>query len=132
MLNNELDDKTIAILDGDVYVTSEEKAERIGEVITGQAYASKRESALRAILQYQLPAHQKPEMLPEDNEIRLALNEIGIVDDDHRYIDDAIERLDLDYQVGLAKFVHFFSKTEQWDEFIFPVRGWIEQVMQDM
>lgn len=145
VLNNELDDKTIAILDGDVYVTSEEKAERIGEVITGQAYASKRESALKAILQYQLPAHQKPEMfireailalsddiLPEENEIRLALNEIGIVDDDHRYIDDAIERLDLDYQVGLAKFVHFFSKTEQWDEFIFLVRGWIEQAMQNM
>ncbi len=48
--------KTIAILDGDLYISEAEKMERIQSVITGQAYDYQRQQVLHAILQYQLPA----------------------------------------------------------------------------
>lgn len=145
VLNNELDEKTVAILDGDVYVSQQDKEARINDVITGQAYAPQRAQVLNSVLQYQLPPQKKPEMfiresilslaynvLPEENEIRLVLNEIGVVDDDHDYVDDAIRRLDLEYQVGVSRIIDLFSKSEQWDNYIHPVREWLESVLRTM
>lgn len=142
VLNDDLSEKVIAVLDGDVYTSEPEKIHRINEVITGQAYATQREQVLRAILQYNLPEHQKPELfirdtilalsydiLPEQNEFRIVLNDIGVVDDDHKYIDDAIKRLDMEYQVGLSKVVDLFAKSEEWDDYIAPVRVWIESIL---
>ena len=70
--------------------------------------------------------------MPEDNEFRIALNEIGIVDNTHRYIDDAIKRLDMDHQVGLSKIVEFFSKTDVWNDFTDPLRNWLETAIHDI
>lgn len=72
------------------------------------------------------------DILPEQDEFRIVLNEIGIVDDDHKYIDDAIRRLDIDYQVGLAKVVEWFSKTSQWDDFISPIKSWLEAKIENL
>lgn len=145
VLNNELGTKTIAILDGDLYISEAEKMERIQSVITGQAYDYQRQQVLHAILQYQLPAQTSPEsfirnsilalpnhVFPEHNEFRIVLNEIGIVDNTHRYIDDATRRLDMDYQVGLSKIVEFFSKTDEWNDFSALVRNWIETAIRDI
>ena len=145
VLNNDLGTKTIAIIDGDRYTSEFEKIERIQSVITGQGYDNQRQQVLHAILQYQLPAETSPEsfirssilalpnhVLPEHNEFRLVLNEIGIVDDTHRYIDDAIRRLDMDYQVGLSKIVEIFSKTDEWNDFSALVRNWIETAIRDI
>ncbi len=142
VLNADLDDKTIAVLDGDVYISELEKIERIKEVVTGQAYDSQREQVLHSILQYSLPASQKPELfirntilslsqdiLSEQDEFRIVLNEIGIVEDDHKYIDDAIKRLDMDYQVGLSKIVDLFSKSEEWERYIASVYEKLESIL---
>lgn len=142
VLNNDLGSKTIAVLDGDVYISEAEKMQRIQAVITGQAYDSQRRQALHAILQYNLPANQKPEVfirnailelpnkiLPEYNEFRIVLDQIGVVDNDHKYVDDAISRLDMDYQVGLSKIIELFAKSEEWDEFSAPIREWIASAL---
>lgn len=142
VLNAELNDKTIAVLDGDVFTSESEKTARIKEVITGQAYDLQREKVLHAILQYNLPEHQKPELfirntilslshdiLSEQNEFRIVLNDIGIVDDDHKYIDDAIKRLDMDYQVGLSKIVDLFSKSDKWKQYIALVYQWLDSIL---
>jgi hypothetical protein len=106
VLNAELDDKMVVVMDGDVYVSEQDKIDRIKEVITGQAYITQRDEVLHAILQYNLPQQQKPELfirngvlslsreiLPDQHEFRIVLNEIGVVEDDHKYIDDAIGRI---------------------------------------
>lgn len=145
VLNNEDTGKTLAVLDGDVYKTQDEKEHRIQAVITGQGLDEKRAQVLSCISQYNLPAGQKPELfirnsilalsdaiLPSYDEFRIVLNEIGIVDDDHKYIDDAIERLDLDYKVGLSTVVKWFAKTEYWETYTLPVRTWIEAALQEI
>lgn len=145
VLNAELGNKTIAVLDGDVYTTEGEKVTRINEVITGQGYARQREQMLHAILQYKLPENQKPELLirnailslpsnilPEENELRLVLNEIGVVDDHHKYVDDAIRRLDMEYHVGLSKIIELFAKSEHWDDYISPIRNWLQPILHNL
>lgn len=143
VLNDNLDVKTIAVLDGDVYTTEDEKVARIKEIVTGQAYEPQRKQILQAIIQYHLPENQKPEsfirnsvislprnILSEQNEFRLVLDEIGVVDDDHKYVDDAIKRLAMDYQVGLSKIIELFAKSESWEDYISPVRNWLEAVLK--
>lgn len=145
VLNNELSNTTVAVLDGDMFKTEQEKIDRIKEVVTGQGYNAQRQQVLGAILQYQLPQDKNPEayirdsilalpnnILADEDEIRIVLNEIGIVDDKHDYIDDAIKRLDMDYQVGLSKMVALFAKTEQWDNFILQIRNWLELALQNI
>ena len=145
VLNGEDVSKTIAVLDGDVYVSVEDKQNRINQVITGQAYNAERSKVLNAVLQYDLPPNQKPEMfirtailglpyeiLPDYDEYRIVLEQIGIVDDDHKYIDDAIKRLDMDYQVGLAKMVDLFSKSTQWDTYTTPIKDWLATTIADL
>ena len=145
VLNNELSNTTAAVLDGDMFKTEQEKSDRIKKVVTGQGYNAQRQQVLEAILQYQLPQDKNPEayirdsilalpnnILADEDEIRIVLNEIGIVDDKHDYIDDAIKRLDMDYQVGLSKMVALFAETKQWDNFIKQIRNWLELALKNM
>lgn len=146
VLNHDLDENTTAaIIDGDVYKTEQEKINRIKQVVTGQHFEAERTQVLRSILQYQLPDNSRPEafirsailsldedVLPWNSELRLVLNEIGVVDDDHNYIDDAIRRLDLGYDVGLSRVVELFSKTTQWNDFVLPIRQWLTNAIQNI
>jgi hypothetical protein len=71
-------------------------------------------------------------ILPTTDELRIVLDEIGMVDDRHKYIDDAISRLELDRQVGLAKIIDYFAKTSEWDDFISPIKEWLDRTMSTL
>ena len=138
-LNGTLNAKTIAVLDGDVYKTEEEKTRRIQEVLTGQTYQPQREQVLRAILQYDLPTDIKPEsyirnailalpeeILPANAEARQVLRDIGVLDDEHGYINIAIERMGFTYETGLSEIINLFAKSDQWNNFTLPIRQWLQ------
>ena len=138
-LNGTLNSKTIAVLDGDVYKTVEEKAGRIQEVLTGQTYQPQREQVLQAILQYDLPTGIKPEsyirdsilalpeeILPTNAEVRQVLHDIGVLEDEHGYISIAIERMGFTYEVGLSEFINLFAKSDRWSNFTLPIRQWLQ------
>lgn len=141
VLNSALDDKTIAVLDGDVYKTSEDKIDRIRKVITGQNYQLEREKVLNAMLQYNLPEGITPEkfihdailrlpreILSENDENRRALNDVGVLEDEHKYINAAIERRGLEYKVGVYQIIDLFAKCAEWADFTAPIRQWMQTV----
>ena len=143
-LDDNLDEKTIAVLDGDVYKTDEDKMEQIQRIITGHQMEDKWSSVLHAVRQYNLPDGENPEqfirdailslpedILPEDHEIRLVLERVEIADDTHQYLSNAIYQLDMEYSVGLDHIIDFFSKTEQWSSFIYPICEWIEAKLKE-
>lgn len=143
-LDDNLDEKTIAVLDGDVYKTDEDKMEQIQRIITGHQMEDKWSSVLHAVRQYNLPDGENPEqfirdailslpedILPEDHEIRLVLERVEIADDTHQYLSNAIYQLDMEYSVGLDHIIDFFSKTEQWSSFIYPIYEWIEAKLKE-
>ena len=53
------------------------------------------------------------EIIPNDNEIKQVLTDIHSVDDDHKYVNDAIERLDYDKAIGLSRIIELASKSEK-------------------
>ena len=139
-LDNKLSENIIAVLDGDVYKTDEEKLTQIKDKITGQAFNTERNNVLSHIIQYNLPNNYKPEkwiremiittsseIIPNDNEIKQVLTNIHSVDDDHKYINDAIERLDYDKAIGLSKIIELASKSEKWNDYVQPVITWLQQ-----
>lgn len=138
-LDNKLNENIVAVLDGDVYKTSDEKIKQIQDKISGQAFEEKRLNVLSHIIQYNLPPNYKPEkwireliistpdeIIPNSNEIKQVLNDINSVDDDHKYINDAIERLDYDKAIGLSKIVELATKSPLWDEYISPIIEWLD------
>lgn len=67
------------------------------------------------------------EIIPNDNEIKQVLTDIHSVDDDHKYVNDAIERLDYDKAIGLSRIIELASKSEKWDDYVHPIRIWLQQ-----
>lgn len=67
------------------------------------------------------------EIIPNTNEIKQVLTNIHSVDDDHKYINDAIENLDYDKAIGLSKIIELASKSEKWNDYVQPVIAWLQQ-----
>lgn len=139
-LDNKLNKNIVAVLDGDVYKTGEEKLKQIQDKITEQALDNERADVLSHIIQYNLPNNYKPEkwiremiittspeIIPNNNEIKQVLTDIHSVDDDHKYVNDAIERLDYDKAIGLSRIIELASKSEKRDDYVQPIRTWLQQ-----
>lgn len=67
------------------------------------------------------------EIIPNNNGIKQVLTDIHSVDDDHKYVNDAIERLDYDKAIGLSRIIELASKSEKWDDYVQPIRTWLQQ-----
>lgn len=130
------------LLDGDVYITEDEKRVRLNKVITGhdeQAVAH-RDSALSKIYQLILPQNVKPEKYihsliistPESdneefNEIIEAAKDVIVVDDAHKYIGDIIDRLGWDKKTGLSKIIDLVATTDSWDDYVRGIKNWLAE-----
>ena len=140
LFSNQSIDDSIFILDGDVYTTEEEKIERLNKIITGTDQLSERykEAALTSICQYNLPQNLKPEQYlhsiirrmdqpdhPDRQEIIDAANQIFVVDESHKYIDDIIERLGIERGIGLNKIIDLVSLSPEWRDFTQEIQIWL-------
>ncbi|WP_280552851.1 AAA family ATPase [Halomonas sp. 25-S5] len=141
LFSNQVISDSLFVLDGDVYSTEEKKRDRLKKVITGTDDLAERyrEAALQAIKQYRLPENIKPEPFlhgvickignvknAEHQEIIAAANDICVADESHRYIDDIIEKLGFDRQVGLSKIVDLVSTTPDWEEYVADIYEWLQ------
>lgn len=130
------------ILDGDVYVSTENKQERIQKILTGNTveHEEMRQSALSKIAQFTIPNGRKPEhyfhelicglsndnLLPEQIEILDAAKQIGNPGDSHKFFDDIIIRMDYSREVGLNKLIDLLSLTNEWSIIKEEIRIWFE------
>lgn len=141
LLGGEPCEDSIFVLDGDVYCSDELKTEAINRVLTGhdENVVRARTTALSVVKQFSLPEDVKPERYlhsliiamnttdnEEFNEIIEVAAEIIAVDEDHKYINDIIERLGWDRATGLSKIVDLVATDVTWDEYTQEVRQWFE------
>lgn len=140
-------DNSVFVLDGDCYREKEEKENQIKKVITGNdpQAESYREKALTKIFQFQLPENISPEKFLhgliislqetnncEFNEIIEIAKEIVAVNDNHKFLEDIIDRLGWEKIVGLSKIIDLISTTESWDAYIAPIKNWLEPKINAM
>ena len=145
LLGGDSCETSLFVIDGDVYRTEDEKQERINRVITGNDKQSVdyRTFALTRISQFNLPEGYTPERYihsilvgmsymedQEYNEIIECAKEIQVVNEDHNYVEDVINRLDWERNVGLAKIIDLIALSDQWDGYIDEVRLWLKQQLE--
>lgn len=137
MLGQSLEHK-LFVLDGDLYRTEEKRIEQVKKVYTGTELDidEKRSQVLTKITMFNLPEGMQPEeyinqilqkSVPGSNhEIVSLAKEIIEPDDPHKYINDIIESLGDNEEVGLHKIVEELSKHPEWYNYAQSVRQWLE------
>jgi ABC-type lipoprotein export system ATPase subunit len=139
-LKGENCENSIFVLDGDVYKTQKEQEKRLEAVLTGNDEHAKslRESSLAKIKCLNLPENTKPEKYihsiiialedtddNERNEIIEVTKQIVAVDNSHKFVDEIIQRLDWNRDVGLSKIIDLISSTQEWTNYVSNVNDWL-------
>ncbi len=149
LISNETIDNTLFVLDGDVFITSEDKQEQLKNVITGHGVniESHRNKALQHIKQLKLPENTKPEKYlhellininnldkEEFKEILEVAKEISYQQDSHKYLSEIIERLGYDKSVGYTKIIDLVSAhcQDQWQSYISEVYTWLKEKVPEV
>ncbi len=142
LLGGESCDNSLFVIDGDVFRTDEEKQDRINKILTGDDTRSVRyrEIALQKICQFSIPDNTNPEKYlhslivamdgvanAEHLEIIECARDIQAVNDDHKYIEDLISRLDWGKSVGFAKVIDLVALSDQWAAYVLDVKVWMEK-----
>lgn len=139
-LRGETCDKSLFVLDGDIFRTKEEQEKQLNKVWTGDTEYTKalRQSSIEKIKCLRLPENTNPEKYihsiliglentqdDEYNEVVEVAKQIVAVEENHKYIDDIIDRLAFNRAVGLSKIIDIFSTTEEWREYTSDVTDWL-------
>lgn len=145
LLKGETCENSIFVLDGDVYRTVEEQKQCIERVLTGDDSKAKslRQNSLDKVKSFNLPEQYKPEQYihttiskinvdcnNEHQEIIEIAKEIIVVNNSHKYIDEIINRLDLDREIGLSKIVDLLSSTDVWENYVANIRLWFNSKLE--
>ncbi|WP_187444863.1 ATP-dependent nuclease [Rossellomorea vietnamensis] len=143
MLSNKLTSECLFILDGDMYVSDEDKIDRVNSALTGSAQKSSemRNKLVNHITQFNLPDGFAPEFfihsllkeLTITHQIVETAKEIQKVDNTHKYVDDIIERMNYQSkEVGLSKIIDVASQNEKWEHYIYPIKNWLKALRNDL
>lgn len=131
---------SLFLLDGDVYVTDPEKAQRIAAVITGNEPGrdAMRTGALARVRQLALPAATNPEqhlhalisgmpgpLTADAQEIRACAQGIVAVMNKHQFVDSVIQRLGHPKGVGMYKMAELASQSPGWAALTADLRQWL-------
>lgn len=129
--------KLLVVLDGDKYISNEDKLRQINRTITGNRDVDQRdrEDAIRVIRQYNSPKGYAPEKVihqsicnnGRDSEIKTVAIRIINPDDGHCFVNDILEQM----HWGRDKYYRIideFAKCPQWVDYTCDIRQWLNLV----
>jgi AAA15 family ATPase/GTPase len=140
MLSHQSIDNSLFVLDGDVYVTQEEKIEQIERVVTGHGSEINtfRLRLLTVLTQFNLPEDMKPEQFifncihslprqnePENEESRIVAYDIINAGNKHNLVKLFVEQMGCPEELGLNSVIKLFSLTPEWSNFSEPIQIWL-------
>ncbi|MFH7024911.1 MAG: ATP-dependent endonuclease [Heteroscytonema crispum UTEX LB 1556] len=135
------------VLDGDEYITAQEKEKQIQRVVTGHGSEIERlrDEVLKSLSQFNLPQSMHPEQFifksihdlaeqtdSENEEIRKMASDIVNAGDQHNLVKLLIEQLGCSKEIGLNRIIRVFSQSPQWSNFSEPVRIWLESKKDEL
>lgn len=130
------------LLDGDLYVTEDERLDRVNKALSGtegnaQARRLQILGAVRKLCaqagvapapEAQLHRMIKGLVQQADeaaNEIIQIAHTINAVDDTHSFVGKIVESLNIDQAVGLSMIVRVASLSPQWPDYVQEIRAWL-------
>lgn len=147
LFGGEQGERSLFVLDGDVFRTDEEKQARINALITGHdaGAVAGRTRCIALISQFLLPPDSSPEKYihaeivkhyeagnAQTDEVALAAVGVIAVNDTHEYLSRILTELGGDKAVGLARIVDLFAQTPAWEAYSQKVRQWLESKQQEL
>lgn len=135
------------VLDGDVYITYEDKDKQLKKVVTGNGDKIDiiRNKILKKITQFNLPPNKSPEQFilhclhtltvkldKENEEIKNIACDIVNAGDQHNLVNLLIEQMGANKEIGLNRIIRVASKSPDWSEFYEPVRVWLEEKKNEL
>ena len=137
MLEQSLEHK-LFVLDGDLYRTEIERKNLLKKFYSGTEpdKEQKRNEVLQHISQFDLPNGEQPEKFinqilckdveNQNAEITALAKRIIEPDEPHKYIDDIIDALGDDENIGLYKIIEELAKHPEWSVYTASVRNWLQ------
>lgn len=135
-INGTLNDKTLIVIDGDVYETDEKKRDQMDSIYTGNEpdKPAKRLDALSHIKQMTLPMGKAPEEFiwenlknsANNNEITQSARNTNAVADTHSYVNTIIDELGIDRKVALDRIIEQLTKEPCWTAYVAEIMDWID------
>ncbi|USE82692.1 AAA family ATPase [Acinetobacter tibetensis] len=131
------------VLDGDVYVSDDEKRDEIRKKLVGDdpLMDELQMKTFNSIFQYNLPEKTSPEKFmyltllndsfdeyqldQDDQEIIYLVRQLPLPSENHGFINDLIEQLGDSREAGLTKIIRLLSKTSAWDNYIKPINDFL-------
>ncbi len=131
------------ILDGDVYVTDDEKKDMLKKVLSGNGVevSLKRERALSLIKQFNGQVEKSPEqylmemilsldsdeLTEDEKEIYAAMKTQVYAADPHELVKRANILLGFDAKEGNKEFVKLAAKSDAWNNYVAPIYDWLKE-----
>ncbi|MBD2505511.1 ATP-dependent nuclease [Anabaena azotica] len=140
-------DSALFVLDGDVFVTEEEKKKQIKKVVTGHGLEidNLRDRLLTHLTQFNLPKNAKPEKFIfncirniqtqidyESEEIKALVSDIINAGDHHNLVKVLVEQMGCSEEIGLNSIIRVFSQTPEWSNFSEPIKVWLTKKKHEL
>lgn len=136
MLGQSLEHK-LFVLDGDTFRTEEERKNQLKKYYSGTEpdKEQKRNEVLLHISQFDLPDGEQPEMYinhvlindveNQNAEIVALARSIIEPDEPHKYLDEIIDGLGDEENIGLYKIIEELAKHPEWSSYTASIRYWL-------
>lgn len=132
----------LVVLDGDKYVSREEKENALKNRFSGntQYEIETRERAVTLIKEYNSPLHKSPDRfivdtvkdLHRESEISDIIEQLGEVMEDHDYISVIAEKLGIDNRAAGEELIREIKESQEWENYIHPIKEWLESRKQNL
>ena len=131
------------VLDGDVYVSEEDKKNEIRKKLVGDDPLMIRlqQASLYSIFQYNLPPVTSPEKFiyqtllddtfdnyqidEEEQEILDLIKQLPLPSENHGFINDLITQLGESRDAGSNRIIRLLSKTTKWKDYVKPIHDFL-------
>lgn len=135
IFRNEDYSNVAVVLDGDDYVSIEQKKEHFKKYISGteENHKNRIECAVSIMKQFALPLKKAPEEyifdmlveLQEDNLIIKQAKTMNAVDDSHDWLNELTYRFGHSEELMLSEIIRLVSNSEKWGAYTMEVREWL-------
>lgn len=138
VIENKKLDNCLVVLDGDKYLSDDDKEKQIAKKLSGNESDSdiKRKNALKIVTEFVLPDPLSPEKfiyntivrcIPQGNEIYNAAVDIRAVSDSHEWIYLICQRLDIDIDSVIREVFNFaYNDDAEFKSYISNVEKWLD------
>ena len=125
----------LIVLDGDKYVSKEEKMSILEKRFSGNTQYEKniREQALSMIREYNSSQHKSPDrfiidtvkFLNRESEIHDIVLNLGVLQDNHDYVENIAAQLGIDKKVAGEDLIYEIKDSDEWNNYIQPIKEWL-------